>query len=227
MIECHKGGRSLRFPHQGLEWPITGALDDEGRSNMLWKWIGVVKQHRTNRQLETIAVRDVQLTLGILGKVTMVADRAAMESAWEIYVELATRISTQDLRHEEGLLREALSSLHSIFDEVRKILRAHGPSSAKTTKRDSWSVAQLAIWMLNYAVRPYLAKWHPLLSAHESALPEGRSPKDHERSWDRHQEARTELDALRQELLVFSDAIAELCGVTPIHKSASAIERPE
>lgn len=45
------------------------------------------------------------------------------QAAWEMYVELATRITTSELQNREGLLREALTSLYSIFATTRGILR--------------------------------------------------------------------------------------------------------
>ena len=58
-------------------------------------------------------------------------DEAEQNAAWELYVELITRISVQELKPDEGLLREALSSLYQLFGETRLILRKYGPSVAK------------------------------------------------------------------------------------------------
>jgi len=56
-------------------------------------------------------------------------DRAEREAAWEMYVGLATRMSVQEVRPDEGLLREALSSLYSLFEPPR------GTSFALTAMR--------------------------------------------------------------------------------------------
>ncbi|WP_370135611.1 hypothetical protein [Streptacidiphilus sp. EB103A] len=52
---------------------------------------------------------------------------AERRAAWELYVELVTRVSVVPLGTDEGLLREALSSLYSLFGTTREVLRRHGP----------------------------------------------------------------------------------------------------
>ena len=49
-------------------------------------------------------------------------DENEKKAAWEMYVELATRISVVKMEYDEGLLREALSSLHTLFNTTRTIL---------------------------------------------------------------------------------------------------------
>lgn len=43
-------------------------------------------------------------------------------AAWALYIELKTRITTQALNDDQGLLREALNSLYSLFGSTREIL---------------------------------------------------------------------------------------------------------
>src|SRR6266536_2347761 len=54
----------------------------------------------------------VKLTIPFVGEVsgTWVPDDAERQAAWELYVELTTRIAVVPLGPNEGLLREALSS---------------------------------------------------------------------------------------------------------------------
>jgi len=47
-----------------------------------------------------------------------IADRDQQVAAWEMYVELVTRVSIQPLRDSEGVLRKALSSLYALFGET-------------------------------------------------------------------------------------------------------------
>ena len=47
------------------------------------------------------------------------------KAAWELYVELITRVATVPLEH--GLLREALTSLYTVFASSREILRRIRP----------------------------------------------------------------------------------------------------
>lgn len=48
------------------------------------------------------------------------------DAAWELYVEVVTRIAVVELKPGEGSLREALSSLSSPFATTRDILRKYG-----------------------------------------------------------------------------------------------------
>jgi hypothetical protein len=112
-------------------------------------------------------------------------DEAEVEAAWEMYIELATRISTQPLREDEGVLREALESLYQLFATTREILRRHGPTVARKKGQGEHSFAELAVYVLNYGLRPLLAKWHPLLADHEARRHEDRSVVEHESAWTR------------------------------------------
>ena len=58
-------------------------------------------------------------------------DERERDAAWEMYVELITRLAVVELRPGEGLLREALTSLYALFDITRAILRKYGPQVAK------------------------------------------------------------------------------------------------
>lgn len=79
------------------------------------------------------------------------ADRHA---AWEMYIELLTRITTQPLAQEHGDEATALASIHSLFPTTRNIIKKHG--------RDSLQFTKLAIIVLNQIIRPFTAKWHKL-----------------------------------------------------------------
>lgn len=71
------------------------------------------------QRTESISLDAVEIKwLGLTGK--WVADRAQQEASWELYVELITRVSMQPLS-DDGLLREALSSLYSLFTETREL----------------------------------------------------------------------------------------------------------
>lgn len=89
-------------------------------------------------------------------------DENERSAAWEMYVELVTRVSVVPLAAGEGLAGEALTSLYSFFDITRSILKAHGPGIAQPHGDDNLSFGALAVLILNSALRPLLAKWHPL-----------------------------------------------------------------
>lgn len=127
----------------------------------------------------------VSLKLPWIGEVagTWEPDEDERRAAWEMYVELVTRISVVELRPDEGLLREALSSLYSVFDTTRKILRQYGPGIAQPKGQGSLSFGYLAVAILNGVLRPVLAQWHPLLLDYEATRPEGVSTTQHEQAW--------------------------------------------
>ena len=76
------------------------------------------------------------------------------EAAWEMYVELLTRIATQPLSDDTGIESSALASVHSLFGITREILRKYG--------KDSIGFAKIAIIILNQVIRPFTARWHKL-----------------------------------------------------------------
>ena len=143
-------------------------------------------------------------------------DERELEAAWEMYIELATRISTQALRDDEGILREALESLHDLFSITREILRRHGPTVARKKGEGTHSFAELAVYVLNYTIRPVLAKWHPLLENYEASRPEDRSVVEHEAAWERATELRADLEELRGSLLAYANLLADVAGVSPL-----------
>lgn len=139
-------------------------------------------------------------------------DDAERKAAWEMYVELVTRISVVELGDDDGLIREALSSLYSLFGTTRAILRSHGPSVAIPADDRSVSFAQLAVAILNHAVRPFLARWHPVLEDHEHHRPKDRSRRDWEREWQHHDEVRAELRALQDTLAAYAGVLGDVTG---------------
>jgi hypothetical protein len=76
------------------------------------------------------------------------------EAAWDLYVELLTRVTTQNLAADHGDEKAALESVYSIFPLTREILRRRGSGCGE--------FAKLAIPVLNQIIRPFTAKWHRL-----------------------------------------------------------------
>lgn len=76
------------------------------------------------------------------------------DAAWELYIELLTRIATQPLSDERGDEQRALTSVYILFGLTRKIIRRHG--------RHCIEFSKIAIIVLNQVVRPFTAKWHKL-----------------------------------------------------------------
>jgi hypothetical protein len=162
-------------------------------------------------------LKSVKLSAQLLSLVgvegTWEPDESERTAAWEMYVELVTRISVAELKPGEGSLREALSSLYTLFGTTREILRKYGPSVAQPKGNDKVSFGYLAVSILNVVLRPVLAKWHPLLLEHESAKDASLSALEHERQWERYEELRKVLNDLRVTLKEYADALAEAAGV--------------
>lgn len=147
-------------------------------------------------------------------------DEAEQQAAWEMYVELVTRISVVELGDDHGLIREALTSLHSLFGTTRSILREHGPTVAIPAEGRSVSFAQLAVAILNHAVRPFLARWHPVLEDHEHRRPDDVSRRDWERQWEHHDEIRADLRALQETLAAYTGLLGEVTGAKSLLRGA-------
>lgn len=118
------------------------------------------------------------------------------EAAWEMYVELLTRIATQPLPDDSGMESSALTSVYSLFDITRNILRDYG--------KDSIGFAKIAIIILNQVIRPFTARWHKLSEEGAFQDPEQCSL------------FRTELSALQVNLENYMGMLAEIAGVEEI-----------
>jgi hypothetical protein len=139
-------------------------------------------------------------------------DQAERDAAWELYVELVTRIAVVPLAPEHGILREALTSLYQLFGVTRDILRKYGPAVARAPQHaGQYRFGHLAVWMLNAALRPVLAEWHPELQRWEATRDPARAVADHESAWPRSAELRTELEKLRGLLLEYARLLAAVC----------------
>jgi hypothetical protein len=135
------------------------------------------------------------------------------EAAWELYVELITRIAVVPLQDDEGILREALTSLHALFGITREILRRHGPDIAEPKPNGQYNFGYLSVVMLNVVIRPILAHWHPLLESWESTRPKGRSKMGHEQLWEHADALREELKVVQTTLAQYALILATACGI--------------
>jgi len=117
-------------------------------------------------------------------------DKAA---AWELYIELLTRITTQPIDPEHGDEKTALKSVYSLFPITRQVLKNNTRSCTEFTK--------LAVVVLNQVVRPFTAKWQRL--ALQGAF------ENHEK----RVEFRNELSALQLTLRKYTRMLADMAGV--------------
>ena len=74
------------------------------------------------------------------------------DAAWEMYIELITRVATQDLLPDRGDEATTLSSIYKLFDITRDVIKRKG--------RHCESFTKIAVIILNQKIRPFTAKWH-------------------------------------------------------------------
>ncbi|QWF80358.1 hypothetical protein [Amycolatopsis sp. CA-230715] len=128
--------------------------------------------------------------------------------AWALHVELASRVTAVELRPGEGLLSEALDSLHSVFATARTALAGHVPPVGVGPE----SVQGLVIRMLNGGIRPFLTRWHPRLAHYRGLRAPGVSELEHEQAWEHDDQFRAELAELQVLLRDIARRFAELAG---------------
>lgn len=117
-------------------------------------------------------------------------DKAA---AWELYVELLTRITTQPLAQDYGDEKTALYSAHSLFPITREVIKNNGRNCIEFTK--------IAVVVLNQRIRPFTAKWHKL-SLKNAFSDEAQCQK-----------FRRELQGLQADLRVYTKMLADMADV--------------
>jgi hypothetical protein len=159
-------------------------------------------------KLPTLKRVSLSLPFG-MGQMEWEPDTTERNAAWKLYVELVTRISVQQLDRRQGLMREALNSLYTLYPTTREVLREAGPEVGAT--RDS--VGGIAIAVLNVGLRPFMTRWHPTLLEWEARRPPERSAAEHERQWEYETAMRDELETLRGELAKYAEALAVIAGV--------------
>ncbi|KUN03912.1 hypothetical protein AQI95_20925 [Streptomyces yokosukanensis] len=159
-----------------------------------------------------------KLTIPFVGEISGTWEPADAErsAAWELYLELVTRVSVEELGRDEGFLREALSSFYTFFNTTREILRRYGPDVAPPLTPGNVSFGFLAVTVLNRVLRPLLSSWHPRLTAYESRRPEGSDPMVWEREWEHSDALRVEIAAVRRSLTSLARTLQEVAGVSDL-----------
>ena len=114
-------------------------------------------------------------------------------AAWELYIEMLTRIVTQPLPSEDGDEQTALDSVYSLFPTTREILRRRGRGTIQFSK--------VAIPVLNQVVRPFTEEWHRKSLANAFSDP------------DQRVEFRDSLAVLQTDLRNYNRLLANIAGV--------------
>jgi hypothetical protein len=117
---------------------------------------------------------------------------ADKDAAWDLYVELITRVSTQRLDPKEGDEAAALASIHALFDLTRSTIKHYG--------RPCINFTRIAVVVLNQKIRPFAAKWHQRMVA-------GALDEAHKRAF------RAELGQLQTDIRNYTHLLADIAGV--------------
>lgn len=121
---------------------------------------------------------------------------ADKDAAWELYIDLLTRVTTQPLPSEHGDEAVALESVHALFGLTREVIKRKGRSCIEFSK--------IGIVMLNQKIRPFTAKWHKEMTA-GAFNDQGKC-----------REFRTELEELQDVLMVYAKMLADMAGIEDI-----------
>lgn len=113
------------------------------------------------------------------------------DAAWELYVELLTRVTTQALPQNQGDEKTALESIYSIFPTTREVLKKYGASCQQFHR--------IAIVVLNQSIRPFTAKWHGISERGELEV--------------NKETFRQELRVLQELLRNYTRALSDMAGV--------------
>jgi hypothetical protein len=171
---------------------LTGAAAGSVASLLIYTYTG------------SVGLEDVTITIPQLSELHFKVASDNRLVAWHLFVETTTRVSTQPLAPGSGNLREALSSLYSLFQAIRESLKGARPSRPVIGP----TVEELGIAMLNQELRPFLSRWHPLLREWEQGHDD-----EPERSWEHNAECRAELAELQERLGSYVDGFAKLAGL--------------
>jgi hypothetical protein len=148
---------------------------------------------------------EVRVTVPQLSELTFVVNNDSRQVAWQLFIESVTRVSIQPLDDDEGILREALTSLYGLFATTRDTLKVSRPS---VHANSGLTVEHLAINFLNVELRPFLTKWHPRLSAFEESCPHR---PEHE--WPQAAQCRADLRQVQANARQYVLAYARLAGI--------------
>lgn len=107
--------------------------------------------YKFSELFKTYGLSEIKLHIGFVD-VAFIPSAGDQEAAWEMYVELITRVTTQQLDGDTGDEETALTSVYNLFEITREILKRKGREAPNFTK--------IAVIVLNQIIRPFTAKWH-------------------------------------------------------------------
>ncbi|WP_069174082.1 hypothetical protein [Streptomyces griseus] len=166
----------------------------------------------------TARLTEVKVTVPQLSELTFAVNNDSRQVAWQMFVETVTRVSTQPLASDQGVVREALTSMYGLFATTRETLKASRPSAAIPGGQ---TVEYLAITMLNQALRPFLSQWHPRLQEFERGRPDSQ-----ESDWPENAACRAALREVQREIHDYAVGFARLAGVREVETLIGVVPAP-
>ncbi|MGX1668849.1 hypothetical protein [Streptomyces sp. NPDC055400] len=166
----------------------------------------------------TARLTEVRVSIPQLSELTFAVNNDARQVAWKMFVETVTRVSTQPLAGDEGVIREALTSMYGLFATTRETLKATRPSAAVPGGR---TVESLAITLLNRELRPFLSQWHPRLREFEQAHPDSA-----ESDWPDNAACRADLQRVQRDIYDYAVGFARLAGVREAESLIGPVPAP-
>jgi hypothetical protein len=136
----------------------------------------------------------------------LTADAAPAHAMW---VELATRITTQKLHYRSGEEGTAAASVYGLFEKARSLMAAN-PSAA--------AFNALSLELLNKCLRPYTARWHGWMTSRDT-----EDEKLCFKSEGYRRKFRQELKELQEQLRYFEEAFRTLAAVSLLSDASKPI----
>jgi predicted acylesterase/phospholipase RssA len=131
-------------------------------------------------------------------------DAAPAQALW---VQLATRITTQPLHYRSGEEETAAKSIASLFDKVRELLEKY-PQAEEFRK--------VSLSLLNDTLRSYTARWHGWMTEDWDRKHKDGKPLLRFRDEQVRRQFRAELKELRPQLCEVKEKLAKLGGFADI-----------
>jgi hypothetical protein len=196
----------------------AGRLPRVGLAVGLGALIGLVLAVVLPRYVHTLRLVGVVVNVPHLGRMNFSVTKGSQHVAWQLFVEGVTRVASQPLAADSGVIREALTSLYGLFAITRETLKETQPS-ARTGRAPT--VEHLAFAMLNAEIRPFLSRWHPDLLAWEAA-----HPNEGEEAWPGNSACRAALAETQERLIDYMLSFGELARVPNARQIVSGTLNP-
>jgi len=156
-----------------------------------------------------LEVKTVKVSFGPFIETTLEPTTQEADAAWHLFIELSTRITTQPFNTESGHLRDAFSSLYSVLQTAREVLKSVGPSKSN----QDMTFPSISLLLITDHIAPFLTKWHELLAEHEETRSQKESMLSHEKKWILRDACIADLQALQETSLRYTALFAEISGV--------------